>query len=91
MTPYWKFKNRIREIQDVKIDEDVSVFSSNCTGSLYLHEHHMRFNSPFVNLWIRPAEYITLLSDLDRYLNSEMEFIFDENVTYPVGLLGGGT
>lgn len=89
MTPYWKFKNRIRKIQDVKIDEDVSVFSSNCTGSLYLHEHHMRFNSPFVNLWIRPAEYITLLSDLDRYLNSEMEFIFDENVTYPVGLLGG--
>lgn len=90
MTPYWRIKNSIRKVKDIKIDDEVSVFSSNCTGSLYLHEHHLRFNSPFVNLWVRPAEYIKLLLDLDRYLNSKMVFVHDENVNYPVGLLGGG-
>lgn len=93
MTPYWIFKDRIRSrignYNNADIDEDVSVFSSNCTGSLYLHEHHMRFNSPFVNLWMRPADYICMLSDLDRYLNAEMQFVYDENKNYPVGCLGG--
>ena len=89
MTPYWKLKNSFRKVEEVYIDKDVSVFSSNCTGSLYLHEHHVRFNSPFVNLWLRPAEYIKLLSDLDKYLNCKMKFIYDEEVNYPVGLLGG--
>lgn len=92
MTPYWKIKNKIRSYRrnewGVFLDPEVSVFSSNCTGSLYLHEHHMRFNSPFVNLWIRPSDYIRMLNNLDYYLSQSFVFVDDENKPYPVGMLG---
>lgn len=55
---------------------------------MVLHDYGLRFDTPTVNLFIRPKDYIELLSDIRRYMQSEIENITFEN-KYPVGLLGG--
>ena len=62
--------------------------SSNCTGSLVCHEIGLRFNSPFVNLWIPPKDYIKLIGKLTVYMEKELVFVDDKEVNYPVALLG---
>ena len=69
-------------------NKDVSLISSNCTGATMLHDLGLRFNSPFVNLWVRPDEYIRLLSDFKTYMSMELKFIKEEGVSYPIGILG---
>ena len=45
----------------------LSVFSSNCVGGCMLHDLRARFNSPFVNLFMTTADYLTFLQDPRRY------------------------
>ena len=69
------------------INKSPSVIASNCNGALILHDLGLRFNSPFVNLWIKPKDYIKMLNDLERYLNAEFEEIHEEGTNYPIGRL----
>lgn len=55
---------------------------------MVLHDYCLRFDTPTVNLFIRPKDYVELLSDIKRYMQSDMEDITFGN-RYPVGLLGG--
>lgn len=81
---YYNANNRVR----LK-NTDITLISSDCTGGVMLHDLGLAFNSPFVNLWIRPAEYVSMLSNLPWYMQQEVEFIKEDGVGYPVGLLGG--
>ena len=54
---------------------------------MILHDLNQRYNSPFVNLWIPPKDYIKLLNNFDDYMSKELEFIKDTNYSYPVGML----
>ena len=69
----------------------ISLIASNCNGALILHDLGVRFNSPFVNLWIKPNDYIKLLKDFDRYMAEEMTEIKEDGIDYPVGKLGDVT
>lgn len=66
---------------------DISIIADNCNGGVILHDLGMKFDSPFVNLWIKPKDYLLLLSDLKNYLSKELKFADDEEYSYPVGLL----
>lgn len=68
-------------------NKDFSLICNDCNGGVILSDLGVRFNSPFVNLWIMPKDYLRMLSDLQNYLNEELEFINDETYSYPVGLL----
>ena len=68
-------------------NHDFSLIASNCNGAFILHDLGMRYNSPFVNLWIKPADFIKMLSDLKYYMSMELTFLKDSCVDYPVGLL----
>lgn len=68
-------------------NKDFSVIASNCNGGCILHDLGMRFNSPFVNLWIKPKDFIKLLKDTQHYLSCELSFTKEEGIGYPVGLL----
>ncbi|MGC7560184.1 DUF1919 domain-containing protein [Pasteurella sp. PK-2025] len=63
-----------------------TVISSNCTGAFMLHDLQLRFNSPFVNLYLTPKDFICYLSKMDFYRNQTLEFIQTEK-RYPVGKL----
>ena len=64
-----------------------TVIASNCNGGCILHDLDLRFNSPFVNLWIKPRDYIKLLDNLERYMDAELVETHEEGIDYPIGLL----
>ncbi len=68
-------------------NNNFSIIASNCNGALLLHDLGLRFNSPFVNLWIKPDDFIRLLSNISHYLSCEMTFVEEPNISYPIGLL----
>lgn len=68
---------------------DFSIVSSNCNGGVILHDMNLRFNSPFVNLWIKPNDFIKILNDLEFYMRQRMEFVSEKGVNYPIGEING--
>lgn len=64
-----------------------SIIASNCNGAVFLHDIHQKFNSPFVNLWIKPADFIKLLTELKYYMSLPLEFVKEEGIHYPIGVL----
>lgn len=88
-----RLKERLRKlrfnfIRSSQIEGGKTLLCNNCTRAMVLHDYSLRFDTPTVNLFIRPKDYIELLSDIKRYMQSEIEDITFEN-KYPVGLLGG--
>ena len=78
-------KNRINQ-KRLK-NSNFSIVASNCNGGIISHDLNQQFNSPFVNLWIRPKDYIKLLSDFDNYMDTDLTFTKETGINYPVGLL----
>lgn len=68
-------------------NHDFSLIANNCNGAFILHDLGMRFNSPFVNLWIKPDDYIKILSDLQGYMDEDLTFVTEDSISYPIGLL----
>lgn len=80
----YNFFNRIR----LK-NTDVTLIASNCNGCCILHDLGLKFNSPFVNLWVEPSDFIKLCENLKDYLQYDLVFITppESEITYPVALL----
>lgn len=57
-----------KEYQRKIKNKDCSIISMNCVGGVVSHELGLRFNSPTVNLWFTPKEFIKFLSQLEYYL-----------------------
>lgn len=68
-------------------NRDFSVIASNCNGTLILHDLNMRFNSPFVNLWLKADDYIKILKNLQHYLECDLGFTQEPGINYPIGVL----
>ncbi len=68
-------------------NDSFSLVASNCNGSLILHDLGLRFNSPFVNLWIKPKDYIKMLSNFEWYMNQELKFVKEDGIDYPIGII----
>ncbi len=68
-------------------NRDFSLIASNCNGGAILHDLNLKFNSPFVNLWIKPKDYIKLCRDVKGYLAKTLSFTAEPEVPYPIGLL----
>ncbi len=66
---------------------DFSIIASNCNGGIISHDLNLQFRSPFINLWLKPKEYIKLLQNLKEYMQYELTFIKEEGIDYPIGLL----
>ena len=67
-----------------------TIISSNCNGVFILHDLHLKFLTPTINLFIYPKDYLKLVTDLDKYLSSDAELVQIEsyaNLDYPVGRL----
>ena len=87
-------KKRINHMKKQKKklkNKDLSVIASNCNGALILHDLGVRFNSPFVNLWIKPKDYTKLLKNFDGYMTKELSETTEDGIDYPVGKLGDVT
>ncbi len=68
-------------------NKNFSLLSSNCTGSLICQDLHLRSNSPFVNLWLYPKDFIKYCNNLSKYSSADIKFIKKPGINYPVGLI----
>ena len=66
---------------------NISIIASNCNGGIISHDLGLKFRSPFVNLWMEPGDFIKLVSNLKEYLRSDLNFISEEGISYPVAML----
>ena len=63
-----KIRRILRKIYNKNVasrlnNNDFSIIASNCNGTFLLHDLGMKFNSPFVNLWMKPDDFIKFLKD----------------------------
>ena len=61
-----KIKNSLRQAYNSKIarklqDTNFSIISNTCLGGIMLHDFRQRFNSPFVNIYIKANDFIYLI------------------------------
>lgn len=70
-----------------RVDKEISIFCNNCIGAFVASDFRLPFNSPTVNLMIPPADYVNYISNLEHYINADIEAI-DTSLPYPVALLG---
>ncbi|RRC93665.1 DUF1919 domain-containing protein [Erysipelotrichaceae bacterium OH741_COT-311] len=68
-------------------NHDFSIIASNCIGSFICHDLHVRFNLPFVNLWLHADDFMKYLQNMRHYNSCNLTFIKEEGVEYPIGLL----
>ncbi|QLB21471.1 hypothetical protein A6B43_08020 [Vespertiliibacter pulmonis] len=68
------------------INKEMTIISSNCTGGFLLHDLKMQFNSPFVNLYLTPDNFIRYLQNIEFYQRQPLTFIPTDK-PYPVGQL----
>lgn len=67
-------------------NHQMSVISSNCNGALILHDLGEAFRSPFVNLYLDPADFIKYLQQPRHYQAQELFFV-ESDKGYPVAKL----
>ena len=85
-----KLRDKLRKIylrsRNLKeINEKASIICSNCLAGIVMHEYKMRFNTPTINLWIYPSDFIKFCNNLEEYLNCEIVEVKDSGKDYPVG------
>ena len=76
------------------LENKITIISNTCWGGITYHSLGMEFYSPFINMFVKDEDYITLLKDLDKKMQCELKFEkmqFDVNIKrdYPVGNLDG--
>ena len=81
-------KRRINPVMRQKLtNTDFSIISSNCNGGVVCSDLGVRFNSPFVNLFVYPDDFLKILSNLSFYMNCELVELIQDEFDYPVGIL----
>ena len=84
-----KFRPGINARNRKKLNnEKITLIASNCNGCLMLHDLGVKFQSPFVNLFIRAEDFLRLLQNFDYYMSLELDFPENQTLEYPVAYLG---
>ena len=73
--------------------ESFSLISNTCLAGVIYHDMGHRFQSPTINLYIRPCEFVRFCAEIKRYLDEELVEVKAETSVaplpdYPVALLG---
>ena len=62
-------ENRNRLVFDR--ENPFSIISSNCVGGVILHELGLKFNTPTINLFFVPRDYLEFIQNLKYYTTEE--------------------
>lgn len=82
-----KKQNEIDSANRAKLkNKDVTLICSNCAGGIIYHWLELKFNSPFINLYMTGEDYIKTLENWEDFLNTEIVEDTSGNETYPVGI-----
>jgi uncharacterized protein (DUF1919 family) len=92
---------RAAVLRALAADADFTVVSNNCWGAHVYQDLGIPYATPFVGLFIPPADYLELIENFDALMGAELSFVSvsksasvnawraREGLGYPIGLLGG--
>ena len=63
-----------------------TLICSNCTGGFIYHWLGLKFNSPFINLYLKDSDFVKALNNWDAFLNYDIREDLNSGKTYPVGI-----
>lgn len=83
------FRKKFRNDIDRKrlVNKDFSILSNNCISGVISSDLGVRFNSPTVNLYMTPSDFVKMIEQLEYYLDLEITEL-NSDLDYPVGRLG---
>lgn len=61
---------------------DFTIISNNCWGGFVYQSYGIPYNSPTIGLYFMADDYIKFVSDLKKYINSDLKFVSPENSRY---------
>lgn len=68
-----------------------TIISSNCCGGIMSHWLGIKFNSPFINLWMTNDDFLIAMENFDDFITKPLVECLDTSVDYPVGIGYMGT
>lgn len=68
-------------------NKDFTLIASNCNGTYLLYDLKLKYNTPTINLYIVPRDFVRFCANIDYYLGLELTFVQGHGVDYPVGML----
>lgn len=68
------------------INQNITIFASNCMGGLLYHDYGLKFLSPTVNTRFDTPDFIRFVCNIDYYLSQELHFI-EAPEPFPVAML----
>lgn len=83
-------KNREKRNQILRerlINKTPTLIGDNCNVGVMYHDLGLKFTSPTINLYIYPDDYIKFLQNLRYYTNHEIVEVFEDGVTFPIGMI----
>lgn len=69
-------------------DINQSFLCNNCTGAMMMHDMGKRFDSPTVNLWMTPKDFLYLVKNIRFLSKKEIVDVTPIHNNYPIGMLG---
>lgn len=70
-------------------NKNFSIIASNCNGGVILSDLGIKFNTPTINLFFYPEDFLKFLSDIKGNLQYELVEEKNNNFNYPIGNLNG--
>lgn len=68
------------------LKEDFTLICSNCFGGIFYHWLGLKFNSPFINLWLTNDDFIKAISNWDKFIEYPIIEDTESKEDYPVGI-----
>lgn len=72
----------IKKLRKRLKNKNFSIIASNCNGCVITYDLGIRYNSPTVNLYFKPREFIELCSNLEFYMNQSLVQIYDNEYSF---------
>lgn len=68
-----KYQEKINKKNKLRLtNNDFSLITSNCTGGIVYHWLGLRFNSPFINLFMSNEDYLNALENFEKFISTPL-------------------
>lgn len=68
------------------INNSPTLICSNCTGGVIYNWLGLKFNSPFINLWMTNEDFLTAMEHFDEFIATPLREDTNASEGYPVGI-----
>lgn len=80
-------QNKINEVNRNRlINKTPTLICSNCCGGLIYHWLGLKFQSPFINLYMNNEDFLTAMENFDEFINGEITEDKNSEKIFPVGI-----